>query len=309
MQNREIDEKRAALLKAKLENEQADPKIRKQQLDFTKAAMFAYFNWYAEIKKLVASEELLRIAKDRAGAVKTQIEKGLVAPVIEVENNQMVLSRELSLLKAQRAFEAASIALSLFHRNESSEPVIPVLAMAPRQLREPFPLPDDAIAVAGEYASRNRPELVFLQIELQKLGVDARLFKNKTLPKLDTFAGASQGAGASRYKDTGDLEVKAGLQFRMPLQRNEAKGKQAENAAKIQQTEKDYRFTMERITAEIQNAHSAVTLALDQLDRAKQNHVLALQLQAGGAGALQARCRRSSRAHDSRTSRLPGRLG
>jgi len=279
MQNREIDEKRATLLKAKLENEQADPKIRKQQLDFTKAAMFGYYNWYAEIRKLAASEELLRIAQDRAGAVKTQIEKGLVAPVIEVENNQMVLSRELSLLKAQRAFEAASIALSLFHRNQYSEPVIPVLAMAPEALGEPFELPENAIAVAVDYARQNRPEIVYLEIELQKLGVDARLFRNKVLPKLDTFVGASQGLGASRYKDTGDLEVKAGLQFRMPLQRNEAKGKQAENAAKIQQTEKEYRFATERITAEIQNAHSAVTLALHQVDRAKQNSALALQLQ------------------------------
>jgi outer membrane protein TolC len=279
LQNRAIDERRATLLKAKLEKEQADPKIRKQQLDFTKAAMFAYYNWHAEVRKLAAAEEILRIAQDRAKAVKTQIERGLVAPVIEVENNQMVISRELALLKAQRAFEAASIALSLFHRNDLGEPIIAGRALAPDRLPEPFPLPDDVTTGAIAFALEHRPELAYLEIELQKLGVDARLFRNKALPKLDTFVGANQGAGAFRYKDTGDFELKTGLQFRVPLQRNEAKGKQEENAAKTEQTQNEYRFAMDRISAELHNAFSAVTLALDQVQRARQNTDLALQLQ------------------------------
>ncbi len=279
MQNRAIDERRATLLKAKLENEQADPKIRKQQLDFTKAAMFAYYNWFAEVRKLAATEEMLRIAQDRREAVKTQIEKGMVAPVIEVENDQMVISRELSLLKAQRAFEAGSIALSLFHRNEYSEPIIPSRALAPERLPEPFPLRADITTGAIAFALDHRPELAYLEIELQKLGVDARLFRNKALPKLDTFVGASQGIGAHRYKDTGDFELKTGLQFRLPLQRNEARGKQEENAAKIEQTQNEYRFVIDRISAEIHNAFSAVTLALDQVERARKNTGLALKLQ------------------------------
>lgn len=279
MQNRAIDERRATLLKAKLENEQADPKIRKQQLDFTKAAMFAYYNWFAEVRKLAASEEILRIAQDRAKAVKTQIEKGMVAPVIEVENNQMVISRELALLKSQRAFEAASIALSLFHRNEFGEPIIASRSLAPERLPEPFPLPDDITTGAIAFALEHRPELAYLELELQKLGIDARLFRNKALPKLDTFVGANQGTGAFRYKDTGDFELKTGLQFRMPLQRNEARGKQQETAAKIEQTENEYRFAIDRIAAELHNAFSAVTLALDQVQRARQNTDLALQLQ------------------------------
>ena len=279
LQNREIDEKRAAVFKAKLEREQADPKIRKQQLDFTKAAMFSYYNWFAEVRKLAASEEILRIAQDRAGAVKTQIEKGLVAPVIEVENDQMVISRELSVLKAQRSFEAASIALSLFNRTPSGEPVIAGIERAPEKFVEPFGLSGGALAAAIDYANRNRPELIYLRIELEKLGVDTRLYQNKTLPKLDTFVSGSQGVGEKLYKDTDDIEIKSGIQFRLPLQRNEARGKLAENAAKIEQTEQEYRFAVERIAAEIQNAHSAVTLALDQVQRAKRNYQLSLQLQ------------------------------
>jgi len=279
LQNREIDERRAAVYKAKLEQEQADPKIRKQQLDFVKAAMFAYYNWFAESKKLRASEEILRIAQDRAGAVRTQIEKGLVAPVIEVENDQMVISRELSMLKAQRSFEAGSIALSLFYRTPAGVPVIPGAELTPARLVEPFAVSPGSMASAIDYANRNRPELAYLRLELEKLGVDTRLYQNKTLPKLDTFVSASQGLGEKLYKDTDDLEIKSGIQFRLPLQRNEAKGKLAENAAKIEQTEQEYRFAMERIAAEIQNAYSAVTLALDQLNRAKRNSELATQLQ------------------------------
>jgi outer membrane protein TolC len=279
LQNREIDERRAAVYKAKLETEQADPKIRKQQLDFTKAAMFAYYNWFAEAKKLRAAEELLRIAQDRAQAVSTQIEKGLVAPIIKVENDQMVISRELSMLKAQRSFEAGAIALSLFHRNASGVPVIPEIERVPRQLVEPFGVSAGAMASAIDYANRNRPELVYLRLELEKLGIDTRLYQNKTLPKLDTFVSASKGLGEKLYKDTDDVEVKSGIQFSVPLQRNEAKGKLAENAAKTEQTEQEYRFAMERTAAEIQNAYSAVRLALDQLNRAKRNSELALQLQ------------------------------
>ena len=144
---------------------------------------------------------------------------------------------------------------------------------------EPFGLSGGALAAAIDYANRNRPELIYLRIELEKLGVDTRLYQNKTLPKLDTFVSGSQGVGEKLYKDTDDIEIKSGIQFRLPLQRNEARGKLAENAAKIEQTEQEYRFAVERIAAEIQNAHSAVTLALDQVQRAKRNYQLSLQLQ------------------------------
>lgn len=278
MQNRSIDKQRTQFYKARLDREKAEPSIQKQQLYFTKAAMLAYYNWLATGQKLLVSEELLRLALDRAGAISTQISKGLVAPVTELENNQLVASRELSILKARREFEAASIALSLFYRNETDQPTLAGRSQLPVWFAEPMVVDNKLVDLAMELARQHRPELTAMELELQKLDLDVRLFKNQMLPKLDAFLSASQGLGEPLYKDTGELELKFGLEFRQPIQRNEAKGKMEVTRAKIDQIQNQLRFAANQISAEILNAYSAVSLALGQVTQARRNADLASQL-------------------------------
>lgn len=273
-----IDSRRASIYKADLDRKLADPLIFKQHLDFTQAAMKAYYYWLASGLKFATTETLLQIAKDRAGAIQSQIERGLVAPIAEIENQQVVVSRELSLVKARRQLEAATVVLSLFYRDENDKPV-----MAPRKsLPSVFPLPQnlppDTLSKTLRHASMTRPEVRLYELELEKLNIDTRLFRNQLQPRLDAFAEASQSIGERLYKDTGEFELKLGIEFKMPLQRNVAKGKLQENAAKIEQWQQKTQFAMDRIATEVWDAHSAVSAAWEQVSQARQNVDLATQL-------------------------------
>jgi hypothetical protein len=66
---------------------------------------------------------MLELAKARDEAIRTRVAEGLMAPVNQLENRQMILSRELATIEARRSFEAASTALSLFYRDSEEQPV------------------------------------------------------------------------------------------------------------------------------------------------------------------------------------------
>ena len=120
-----IDTRRVKLRQALIDRQLADPNILRQRLDFVRAATIAYYTWVATGHRLMLAEELLRVARERDGAIARQVELGAVAPIVRIDNERLVLSRRIALVQAQRRFEAAGIELSLFHRTkEDSQPVL-----------------------------------------------------------------------------------------------------------------------------------------------------------------------------------------
>jgi len=276
-----IDRRRAQLLKAKLDQEAADPFIQRQQLDFLRAATVAYYGWVAAGRRLGIAEKLRKLAEQRTTALEEQARSGLLAPIVLVDNRRLVVSREIAVVQARRRFEAAALALSLFLRDRDDEPVVagrerhpgafpPVDAPKPGRV-------DTDLAVALE----RRPEITRFRVAMEKLEVDRKLAKNQMLPSLDLGVTASRDVGDDRYFDKDEFEVQAGLELRVPLQRREAKGRLAEIEGQIAQVSNDQRFARDRIRAEVRDAHSALVAAHLQIDQAALNVELARELQAG----------------------------
>lgn len=279
LQDGSIDARRAAILRARLDKELANPVIRRQQLDFLRAGAVAYHTWIAAGQRLRVAEEILRVAQARQDAIRRQIERGLSAPIVLQENQQLVVSRELGVVRARRRFEAAALALSLFARNAQDRPVVPGRDRMPEGwaspvLPEPEPDMEQMQAALGR-----RPEIRQLELARERSQVDLRLARNALLPRLDAGAEAIQGLGDERYKDRGELELKLGLEFRMPLQRSQARGSIQETQARLEQLDRQVGFARERVLAEIQNTHQAVVAAHEQVERAALNVRLARSLQ------------------------------
>lgn len=279
LQDGSIDARRAAILRARLDKELANPVIRRQQLDFLRAGAVAYHTWIAAGQRLRVAEEILRVAQARQDAIRRQIERGLSAPIVLQENQQLVVSRELGVVRARRRFEAAALALSLFARNAQDRPVVPGRDRMPAGwaspvLPEPEPDMEQMQAALGR-----RPEIRQLELARERSQVDLRLARNALLPRLDAGAEAIQGLGDERYKDRGELELKLGLEFRMPLQRSQARGSIQETQARLEQLDRQVGFARERVLAEIQNTHQAVVAAHEQVERAALNVRLARSLQ------------------------------
>ena len=274
-----IDRRRAALLQARLDRELADPFILRQQLDFVRAASFAYWSWIGAGRRLHIAEQLLRVASDRGGALTNQVKAGLVRPIVLTDNHRLVVSRQIGVVQARRRFEAASIALSLFHRDAQGNPLMPERSRLPAafpSIDAPNPATLDPDTIA---ACRTRPELHRIRLQRERTEIDRRLAKNNLLPNLDVGVAVSQDIGGSVYKDKSELEVEAGVEFRVPLQRRDAQGRVDAADAQLDRLRAEESFARDRIGAELRDAFSAWQAAHEQALQTRMNVELAQALE------------------------------
>lgn len=274
-----IDKRRAALRKAEIDRELADPMIARQRLDFLRAGTVAYFNWLAAGRRWGLADELLRVANDRTSGLTRQAEAGLVPRIVLTDNERLVVAREIGVVQARRRFEGAALALSLFLRSQSDEPVVAGRERLPGGFPAPGRVDSSRVSADLDHALAMRPEPRRLQLSLDKLEVDRRLAKNQLQANLDAGVVLSQDFGKKIYSDKSDFEVQAGVEFKLPLQRREAKGRLAEIEAQIDQMLNEKRFAGDRIRAEVQDAFSALAAAHEQIRQAERNADLAVELQ------------------------------
>ena len=279
LQNGRIDKRRAAIMKARYDAELADPLIQRQEIDFTRASAAAYFSWLAAGTKLKLAQKQLNLARDRADVLQKQVENGLIKKLVITDNRRLVVDRDIQTTRARRAFEAAALTLSLFHRDENMDPLINGVDRIPEKFPElvdpnGFNLMDDV-----RFALKFRPELKQVEIKLSKAGIDIEQARNEMLPSLDASVFGAQNFGEETFEDIEEFELEAMVEFRMPLQRREARGDRIVAESKQQQLFYEAQFARERIVTEVRNAHSALIAAYEQIEMAKMNVQLAQELQ------------------------------
>jgi len=276
-----IDKRRAALWQSQIEQELADPFILRQHLDFTRAATTTYYGWVAAGQRLALSEDLLRIARDRDSAIQEQVEKGASAPIVLIDNQRLVVSREIGVVQALRRFQASAIELSLFYRaQQSAEPIVAARNRVPSSF-PPHPRPSETQLVADiAKAAIFRPEIRRLELMLEKSDIDRRLAKNDLLPNLDIGVQAARSTSGQTPADIERTELEARIEFKMPLQRRDAKGRVAIVDAQIERLHQEKRFARDRISADVSDSFSALLAAYDALKMTRKNVELARQLQA-----------------------------
>ena len=272
LRNRDFDGRRASLSQAELDRELARPNILRQYLNFMRASRISYFNWVAAGKELEAAEALLKVAKDRDDALRQQLEEGAIAAIVRTDNRRLVVAREIGVVRARRAFEAASIALSLFHREARTG-----TTMMPRreQLPDGFPplqLLDELTLVNDRgRALFRRPEIRQVEIFVAKAKVDRRLAQNDLKPNLDLTVELNQALGGDLPKDIENTEITALMEFSVPIGRNEAKGRIEAINANLGQLTKEKEFARDSILADANDSFSAVTAAYLTLEQTTEN--------------------------------------
>ena len=274
-----IDRRRATLFKARLDKDLADPLIHRQQIDFIRAATAGYYGWLASGERLRLSEALLRIARERMDALKTQSDSGLIARIVLTDNRRLIVSRELAVVQARRRFEAAGLALSLFYRDGQENPTVATRDRLPPSLPAPVGPEASLLQQDLQRSLTVRPELKRLSLTQEKLEVDRRLARNQLLPNLDAGVSANRDYGDRRYKDQTETEVQVGVELRVPLQRREAKGRVAEVEAQLEQLTREQQFARDRIQTEVRDSFSAWSAAHEQTLQARLNVQLSVELQ------------------------------
>ena len=275
-----IDRRRASLWQAEIDQQLAEPFILRQYLDFVRASTIGYYTWLAAGKRVQFAEELLRIAQKRDSAIAEQVLRGASARIVQVDNKRLVVSREIAVVQAMRRFEAAAIELSLFFRNkETAEPIVAKSDRLPVEFPSHTTRDSSQMAEDIDRAWIRRPEVRRIELTIQKTNIDRDLAKNNLMPSLELGINARQGAGGTRPKDIGREEVEAKVEFKLPLERREAKGRVDVAQAQISRLQNERQFARDRIAADVRDSYSALIAARDTLRQTRINVELAQQLE------------------------------
>jgi outer membrane protein TolC len=274
-----LDKRRADLFKARIDQELADPFILRQHLDFIRTATISYFNWLSAGLRVQLADQLLTIARDRQTAITEMVTRGAQAPIVQTDNERLVVSRELALVSARRLLEAHAIELSLFYRDAADQPIRPADSLLPTQF-PPIKGPstnqlNSDIAKALIF----RPEIRQVELNMAKNGIDQRLARNDLLPNLDLTLEAAQTVGNNTRKDIEVTEIQGGISLKVPLQRREARGRLSATEGQFTQLVRELQFARDQITAAVQDVHSALNAARQQLERTARNVELAIELE------------------------------
>jgi cobalt-zinc-cadmium efflux system outer membrane protein len=274
-----IDSRRAKLRQARIDREAAEPLIETQRLDFLRAAARTYWTAVAAARRLSIVQELLRLAQERNAGILTRVQRGDLPDVELLNNEQLIADRKARLAAAIRQFEAASIELSLFYRDFMGEPQLLPVARLPGAFPEADPYDVQRLSEDIQYALRNRPELQRLRLAREKQEVELKLAANQTLPGLDFTVTGSQDIGPpDPYSNKNVFEWELMVTMQLPIQQRTARGRVRSVQGLISQIRAQERFQGERITAEVQNAASALNRAFEQYAQARISADLAQQV-------------------------------
>ncbi len=279
IKDRDIDAARAALLSAQAQRNQVGANVQARLLELQRFATQAYWDWVAAGRAVIVQQQLLQLAHRRVAQINERVEKGDLPEIARIDNQRFIASRTNSLIKARRGFEKASIKLSLFYRDADCMPMIATSSQLPDRFPDSRQISREEMDSGILQALEVRPEFAELLAAQAQVDVDRNYGRNLTLPKLNVIGYASQdiGAPASSTGDKTPFELQAGLLAELPLQRREGFGKIRSAEGKQVQINAKQRFLMQKITAEIQDAISAVNAAFDQIGQSRRNVQLAKQ--------------------------------
>lgn len=278
VRNREIDDRRGSLEKARIGRRIADLGIDQQRLVIRQFAARRYWDWASAGMRLRVAREVLRVAEERDAAIRETARLGQIAAIEVTENRRQILQRRAQLVEADRSIQAAAIELSLYYRDGAGNPVLATAGQLPPLLPVTASLSDDQVDADRLRALAQRPEIARLAQQRQQTQVDLRLARNDRMPAVDVGLGFTAESGDNTAVRRGPNELKASLRFELPFQRRAATGRLQGAAARLSQIEQRERFARDQVEAEVRDAASAVRAAHERAVLAKEETVVALDL-------------------------------
>lgn len=251
LKDRDIDQNRLSVILANLGVEEAKIELENIKMEITRDATKAYWSWVAAGKIFQIYEDLYQLALNRQKQLEVKAQKGDVAQIVVVENKKNLLKRKASLAKIRQEFEANSVYLSLFWRNNDANPIRPQIQNLPDLDSKLSNIPSDKeIKNAKQEAVLRRPEIRLINIKSNQQSKELKYAENLMQPQLDLEVGASKDEGAGSIARAQSNNY-ANLNFSFPLQQREGKGKVAAAQSKISAIKYEKSLLEDQVSVEI----------------------------------------------------------
>jgi cobalt-zinc-cadmium efflux system outer membrane protein len=255
-----IDPRRAERRQAEIERERLDRVRDARALELEVEAAAAYWTWVASGLRLDIERTLLELALERDEGLRRKIELGATKEIVGVDNQRAILAREARVVAAERGFEAATLALSLFLRDESGQPVLAGAERLPLELPElPSPTAVDLKAEI-DVALEHRPDRRARLAAREQAGVELRLARNQRAPRIDVSTWVAQDFGVGP-EFLQPFEWVAAVEIEIPIPLRQARGRVQTADAELGRIDADLRLLDDQIVVEVLDARSAVTAA------------------------------------------------
>jgi outer membrane protein TolC len=245
-----IDQNRLDVILANLDVRESKIQLRAIKKTIERDATKAYWKWVAAIKIFEIYEDLYQLSLKRQTQLEERLKKGDVAQIIVAENKKNILRRKSVLEKARQDSENSAIYLSLFWRSENGLPMIPKNNQAPKVNFEIDKIDDKKSGEDLKIALGTRPELEILKIQKEQNLNQLKYSENLYKPQLDVDVGASKDLGNGSASRVGTNNYLA-MDFSIPLQQREARGKTAEYQSKLKSIKYETQLAEEQIKAEL----------------------------------------------------------
>lgn len=254
-----LDERRAARRRGQHRLEAASSAREATALELRRWATDAYVAWATAGRQLTFVTELLELAERRYTWVEARVGAGALAPIDLLEAERAVLGRRRAAIVARRRTEAASLVLSLFHRDSEGRPSRPGLEVLPNGLLDLDPMEANAARPLHRVVQCH-PELAGRRARLEALTVDRALSQAQRAPRVDLNAEVSRDLGRGDETLAGTV-FEVGLLFEMPLGLRALTGRARAAAALVEAAEEELRLAEDTLRVRLADTLSAYRAA------------------------------------------------
>jgi cobalt-zinc-cadmium efflux system outer membrane protein len=272
-----IDRRRAALRRAELGIDAARLGVGQQRIEMVRSASLKYWDWVAAGHRVNVARDNLAIAVTRDSALAIRVEHGDIPAFERAENERVIHQRTASVAAAERAFQNASIELSLFLRDPDGSPIRADASRVPGAFPDITPMHPDARA-AEESALSRRPELRRVAVMTEQARVDRDLWNNQRKLALDVVAAGAKDFGAVADARLGKPELELSLLVDIPLWTRTQDGRVQAADATLARLAHQGRFARDRVVADVRDARSAVDMAVERIAATRKEVVTSRQL-------------------------------
>ncbi len=262
-----IDDRRAKVRRTTIERKAAEYGRDAAELELQREAAKSYWSWVAAGLRLRVARELLSIAERRDAGLNEQAAAGAIENILLVDNRRLVLDRMGKVVAAEQKFNEASLALSLFLRDDDRNPIRVGEDRVPADLPEPLRVDVPSLEREVQRAIDVRPDVAALEATREAANVDVRLARNQRSPKvnLQTFVAKDFGDGPAELAPT---EWGAGVVVELPLPLRQARGELRAAQADVSSVDAKRRGLRDKVGVDVRKSIVA-------LEAAEQNIVLA----------------------------------
>ena len=286
-----VDSNRTRLLASQIRQNGATPAVALRRIEIMREASEAYWNWVSMGRNVDVERQLLATAEARRAQLEGRAEIGAIPRIQVVDNERLVVDREIRLRGAMRDALEASLVLSLYLRDDAGRTVVPEPSRLPQDFPSEALLDDDAVVADIERASEQHPIVQVFRFRRQEIEARLALERNTLLPDLRLGLEASQdvgksaagidSAGSFSNNPKDDTEVKAGLRFTVPVLQRGARGRVVRARADLIRLDHEAGYARDQIETDIRRAMASLEAAYDQSLLARKNFKLSTQLQKG----------------------------